>query len=124
VYLAWDPSGSDTAHGVRGFNKDFAYARVNAFVDADRIPATGGTLATRVFEAYLPGTYERTNRMTVPVGSANEAWYGYYVAVHTVTGTAGIIRSGWMVLFDSPGSYTKQETDTLRVGFVSSWARA
>ena len=120
----WDPA-TNSVHGVRGFNTSFAYARVNAFASEDRIPATGASLSgAGAWEAYVVGTYERTYRMTVPVGSGNEAWYGYYTSTNVTTGSAGWIRSGWMVLFDGPATYTKQETDTLRVGYVSSWARA
>ena len=125
VFWAWNPSSAvPTALGVRVFPASVAYARVAAFGTSDRYPSSDVSLATTFRVPYVPGSRERTLRGTVPVGSANFAWYGYYIGWHSPTGTAGRINSGWMVRFDNPSTLTKVDTDTLRVGFVSSWDRA
>lgn len=74
---------------------------------------------------YTPGSHQRVKRFTVGAGDANAPWYGFSITYYTgVSGSAPFNRMGWIVLFDDPVTYTKQSTDTLRVGFVSTWARA
>jgi len=70
--------------------------------------------------AYVAGSFQRPKRCTVPTGSFNQQWNQYMM----MQGTAGNQNGGLYVKFTSPTAYTKKSTDTLRVGLISSWARA
>lgn len=69
-------------------------------------------------QVYVPGTHERLYRATFSSAEGNGPWYGY------------AFRSGANIgarvefLFDEPASFTKLDTETVRVGALLSWARA
>ncbi|HEX7040827.1 MAG TPA: hypothetical protein VF202_11960 [Trueperaceae bacterium] len=121
-FNVWNPSSANI-QVVRRITSALAYARQNAVtsqIDPDPNTISGDNVA---LEAYVAGTHQRIKRRTIAAGSLNAAWYGFIVA-STSGGNFSTNRSGWLVLFTDPASYTKQNTDTLRLGLVSSWARA
>ena len=81
-------------------------------------PATDGFTAT--IPAYVNGSYERIRRYTTTTAQWNAALPGF-----TMRSSGGPSDVGGLTLaFDDPATYTKASTDTLRVGFVSTWSRA
>lgn len=126
---AWNPSSTTTTTiGVKRLTSRPPYARIGTMTsDGLSDPSAGGNsgLATFTRLTYVGGTYSRTRRATVPAGSGNDAWYGFVIMqLSPIPSYPNGRHSGWFALFDSPATYTKQNTDTLRVGFVSTWARA
>ena len=115
VFTIWNPAlvGDSATYAV---SSSFAYARTSA---PSGFIAASETLMT--LEDYVPGSYERIQRATFTTAQANTALYGFRFAGGTI-GTA--INRGWIIRFDDPATYTKLDTDTLRVGLVSAWARA
>lgn len=81
-------------------------------------PSVGSSEVSGAFESYVAGSLQRIVRSTFGTAQENAAWGGF-----TFSFTSSE-NGGLMVDFDSPASYTKSDTDTLRVGVVLSWARA
>lgn len=126
IFGIWQPGGTvDNEIGVCRMPSDKAYARIlGGFASGDTDPSnTTGTLpSTFSWSGYTAGTYQRLRRSTVPTASLNGAWYGWILR-----GSGSSARSeycGFMVNFGAPSTYTKASTDTLRVGLLSTWARA
>jgi len=119
-FNVWNPSSANT-QAVRRITSALAYSRQNAVTS--QIDPNQNTSSTHnvALEAYVAGTHQRIKRGTIAAASLNAAWHGF---IFSSTAATTANRSGWLVLFTSPGSYTKQNTDTLRVGLISSWARA
>lgn len=125
VIQVWDPAGSYinygtspslfTNVGVRRISAAWTYA-LNTNPTTD--PSGSGSLANVSLQVYSTGTYTRLRRFTVPVGSGNAAWGGWQINLND-----GLTR-GWALYFTSPATYTKVNTKTLRVGLISTWARA
>lgn len=118
----WNPY-SVTSQAVRRITSTLAYARRDAVTT--QIDPNANTSSSHALSlgSYVAGTYQRTKRTTIAAGSLNAAWFGFIMSSNS-SGNFPTNRSGWLVLFDDPASYTKQNTDTLRLGLVSSWARA
>ncbi len=126
VWDAWVPhkQGLD---GVRAVTNDgVTYARDSALeTGADLDPQTSTNTApqgTYSTPSYANGSFQRIKRWELSAGQLNRAWHGY--ALTGGSSSVSTRRSGWLVVFDGSTSYTKVNTDTLRVGFVSTWARA
>lgn len=99
---------------------DRSYASTGISGHVDPASNSGADYAAGSFAAYTPGSFTRTQRWTTPTGLGNAAWHGFIItkdntSVSTTTGA-------FVVLFDG-SSYTKVDTDTLRVGLVHTWAR-
>ena len=99
--------------GIVPFASAVAYAR--------SVSNTISNVQSLATETYVSGSYQRIKRATFAAGEANGALYGIATATARVAASR---YSGWMLVFDSPATYTKQSTDTLRAGFISSWDRA
>ena len=114
VFMVWDPPRG-TGPGANAVNSSWVYSRSTA-------PwPMAGTSQSLTLAGYTPGSHERTKRATFTTAQANAALYGFRVS----GGTIGVdTQRGWVIRFDTPATYTKQDTDTLRIGLVSSWARA
>jgi hypothetical protein len=93
-----------TRNGVR-ITSSAAYARIGT-------PAFSSSFAG-AFEAYTPGTYTRIWRATQDAASDAAAWHGF---------SSSNSGGGWIVRFADP--YTKADTDTLRIGFITEVGRA
>lgn len=123
VFLAWNPYFSGGSF-VR-FAVAKTYSRTPstwASTDTEPIGNTTAAVATFSGEAYVAGSHQRIYRATFPAGAGNAAWYGF--GRTSTYSNDQYRRRGWHVMFVDPVSYTKASTDTLRAGFVSSWARA
>ena len=115
VFTVWNPP-VETGPAAYAVSSSWVYSRTSA--PSGFIAASAQPLA---LVEYTPGSYERIKRATFTTAQANTALYGFRVAA----GTVGIaFNRGWLIRFDSPTTYTKADTDTLRIGLVSSWARA
>lgn len=125
IFGIWDPAGAwDSEIGVARLVTNRTYARTGSWASGDTDPIETGTTCYSTFSwaAYTPGSYERVRRSTVPTATGNAVWNGWVLrgsGLSTRTSYAGFHLG-----FDSPATYTKVSTDTLRVGLVSSWARA
>jgi len=83
---------------------------------------SGSAASTPVQETYVSGSRQRIKRATFAAGTAVGPIYGFRFRINTEAQNAW--DAGWRVVFSSPASYVKANTDTLRVGIVSTWARA
>ena len=124
VFNAWNPA---TAVGRwRAIIKDPVTWDRNGMLNNDGhfSPSwgTGANMGALTQEVYTTGTYSRWERALADVGEGNHAWLGFIFAGST-SYTPGR-GTGAAFIFTDPLTYTKQNTDTLRVGMVRSWARA
>ena len=70
-------------------------------------------------EAYVPGSHQRLRRATFATSKANSTWVGIMFAY---SGTSG--RNATLAVnFDPTKSFVKDDTKTVRVGMLSTWAR-
>lgn len=128
VFGVWHPA--DATRSNEG-NVNNAYARRGKYRTAPTAysrtlnDSASTSVAGVALAGYTPGSHQRVKRFTVGSGDANVPWYGFSITYYTSSsGSNSFPRMGWIVLFDDPVTYTKQSTDTLRFGFVSTWARA
>lgn len=121
--IIFDPS-TPSPSGVRRIVNPWAYTRIGVPPGVSDLEPNTGQSSTLsglgVLSAYTPGSHQRAKRWTVPPGSGNSAWLGAWVS----SASAATVDGAWVILFDSPASYTKADTDELRFGLVSTWARA
>ncbi len=129
IFRTWEP-GSTTNAGTGSSNQTIAGLRLSDDVPYSMAsgPAAGSWsgqgnqhLVSR--PVYVTGSHERIKRFSFDSGAQTGVWYG--------CGTAGrntfnnfFYANGWMMRFLDPASYTKAAGDSLRFGFVSTWARA
>lgn len=122
-FLSWNPGVTGGSFTRIAVAKTYA-TLPSGGSDSDYEPAgnTTAPIAEFALEPYVAGSFQRIARATFPTGSGNAAWYGFG---RTGRWSSYFYREGgWWVLFDSPATYTKESTDTLRAGLISSWARA
>lgn len=109
VGVAWVSTGTSVTY-VRRLTSG-SYNRVTM------VTGTGQT-TTMAWEAYVGDSHQRLRRRTLPAAATeyNGVWngIGFYVG----------IDGGFAFVFDDPATFTKVNTHTLRVGFISTWARA
>jgi hypothetical protein len=122
----WNPM-PESPPFLRRFTSAWAYARSGSgpiASDIDPLGNFGGSVAPGpTFVSYTPGSHQRVKRWTVGAGTANTAWHG--AAIGLTSGFGGFNnQSFFALLFTSPATYTKVNTDELRFGLVSTWARA
>jgi len=124
VFLAWNPYGTGGASLTRiAVAKTYAPSPASGLsTDFEPSDSTSTKIASFTNEAYTSGNHELVRRATFPTGAGNAAWYGFGATASY--SSEQYRREGWWVLFDSPATYTKASTDTLRVGLKSTWARA
>lgn len=122
IFEQWNPQKSGSfgvsARRVRialAYTRESSAQMNSTYVD----PETG--LAASA-ETYSAGSYQRIRRVTFPTGTANGEWHGIWFSDSTFNQSAR--HGGIHVQFDGPAFYEKVNTDTLRVGLVSTWARA
>ena len=128
VWHAWDPTSlspqTDTAT-LRRITGDIAYARTGMLGTSDQEPsATGSGIVDFVLATYAAGSFQRVKRATVASAAQDVAWQGYQFSWRRSGANTVARLGGWVVMLDDPKTYTKANTDTLRVGFVGTWARA
>jgi len=111
VFAVWNPAGTSLAPVA--YTSDQAYTRFDTTNPGSALTSLNG------WQPYTPGSFQRTFRYTIPTGSLNTTWH----AIKCGTGSGGD-RAGLLIVFDNPATYTKQNTDTVRIGWVSSWSRA
>ena len=120
VFNVWNPARSVTGIYLKRITADLPYGRQNVHTNNSTVsPGGNGGVSGWTWEAYVPGAHERLQRVTLSAATENGTWHGFLVG-----GSFDDAWTGWLVHFDSPATYTKVNTDTLRVGLVSSWARA
>lgn len=129
IFAFWNPALTQvTAMGVSRLTVDKTYARTGiSWSGGDQdgaVTTTTGALGNFAWQGYTPGTHQRVKRATVPTGAGNAAWRGFVIRPSAANSGTNGSTAGLLVDFDSPATYTKVNTDTLRVGIVSSWARA
>lgn len=121
VFSRWNPA-------LLGFNyfgritSVTAYTRLGTTLSASPEGSSAANGFTSSLEAYVSGSHQRVKRATAGAATANGDFYGFHFTQAATS--AAQYRSGWLVLLDNPTTYTKTNTDTLRAGLVSSWARA
>lgn len=121
IFHVWSPTEAsavivDAPNGGRHATAR-AYSRTPAFG-----PAAADNSTSSEIEAYVPGSHQRIKRLVFGEAAGNGANFGYRFRANNWDQTG--FDGGWEILFTSPASYTKSDTDVLRVGVVSSWARA
>ena len=125
VFKAWSPPNIAPLSARRRITGSVTYARTAAYTSTSIVdPATNAIAPFVTVEPYVPDSFERIKRHTSAAGEMNTAWHGFAFVNNINQLNNELNRSGWFVQFVSPASYTKADTDTLRVGTVSSWARA
>jgi hypothetical protein len=121
LWLASSGASGLNANTVRVLVNRRAYSRTMALTagSTDVLPATNtaGYAATSTQSAYTPGSYTRTSYWTVPAANGNRSWLGFVLNGGNVT------THGFYCVFSDPQEYTKVDTDTMRFGLVSTWAR-
>lgn len=122
IFEQWNPSKTSPAGvSARRVYVSLAYTRESASqMNSSVVEPETGIAASA--EAYVGGSYERIRRVTFATGQSNGAWYGIWFSDSTFNQSQR--HGGIHVQFDDPTTYTKVNTDTLRVGLVSTWARA
>jgi len=108
----YSPSSTTLARGLSPMVAAKAYAVTHG---SYTFPSGSLTIDT-----YVPGSYERIARRLVPVASQNGPIYGM-VAVNNQSLQ---YQGGWMASFTSPASFTKLDTQELRIAMKLTWARA
>lgn len=120
----WNPAFSNASVGLARVENAKAYNPVNGvastYSSGDFDPSSTSLLDDAANETYVSGSYERIKRATVSTGDANGAWEGAFIGDKRSKSKYAF----WLMLFDSPATYTKESTDTLRVGIKQTWARA
>ena len=111
VFNVWNPNGPTL--GVVAYTSDQAYTRFDATSPGNQLTRLNG------WQPYTPGSFQRTFRYTIPTGSLNTTWHAIRFQVDQSSN-----RGGLLIVFDNPPTYTKSDTDTVRIGWVSSWSRA
>lgn len=128
----WRPDTTDWTAGVgfmrvagaRAIDVATSYARTGVVTTANAEPQAG-TYVGLALAAYVAGSHERAKQATIPAGSGNFPWYGFQFGGGDGEGTTATTRyTGFLCVFDDPTTYTKVDTDTMRVGMISTWARA
>lgn len=121
LFNVWNPNAAPFNIFLKRITGERAYGRAAVYINnSDNVsPGGAGGVSGWAWEAYVPGAHERLKRVTLSTATENGDWYGYLVS-----GDSDHAVSGWLIHFDGPSTYTKANTDTLRVGLVSSWARA
>jgi len=101
-----------------GFAGLFYGTRLTSAISYSRTvnPPAGGTVRSSVNEPYVAGTRELIKYVTMLTADENAPWYGF--TCRTSSGSTEY----FFLVFDSP--YTKQNTDTLRIGIKATWDRA
>jgi hypothetical protein len=119
----WNPSTVGLA-ALRRITTALSYGRTGRITTNTQMDPAGNDSSSfsLALQSYTLGSYQRIKRVTIPTGSLNAPWYGYIISASSTF--SGYNRAGWLVLFANPATYTKNDTDTLRVGIISSWARA
>lgn len=112
MFHVWNPKSNVT--GIIAYSGAWPYQRIEGTFFGSQISVTG------VLQPYTPGTHQLIKRWVVPEGRFNFAW----TAVRVQPAQNASQDGGWVIVFSAPASYTKVNTDTLRIGLVSSWARA
>jgi hypothetical protein len=122
--IAWTQAVGFTRNaGMKRLKTTETFARVGTVTTSTQ--ADAAVNSSIVLAVYSSGTYQRIKRATCPVGSDNAAWHGFLLAGGDGEGTSALSQySGFLLVFDDPATYTKVNTDTLRVGMISTWARA
>ena len=122
VFKVWNPQHV-TALGRRRLPISKAYGRVGVWTSSGDIsPNSSTSVPPDLVLVPYTGSYQRITRHTSSAAQENGDWYGY-AFTNITAGNFPVNRSGWFVAFSSPATYTKVDTDSLRVGLVSSWAR-
>lgn len=122
VFHLWEPTLA--ANQVRRITSAYSYVRVGP--GAPSLSNTGAVSAEPVVRgSYVPDSFQITKRATIGVAAENAEWHGaYFGGSWTSTPIQPEERAAWNIIFVSPATYLKQETDTIRFGFLSTWARA
>lgn len=119
VLTCWSPGLNNV---VRRITAASTWTRTTSSTAPGSIVVEDGTaLATVAPISYSSGSFERVKQGTIPTGSGNAAWYGVMIPGSS---TETYRYGGHVTLFTSPTTYTKVNTDTMRVGIRSTWARA
>lgn len=122
VFRAWNPSQtiplSSSSYGGTAYTAARAYARVDT-VDRSTNAVWGAAVT---LDTYVDGSFTRTKRATLSAAQANGAIYA--LSLQSNFGGFANQMAGLHVEFTDPATYTKVNTDTLRMGLVATWARA
>lgn len=110
LFMTWAPVSTFITNALM-FTSNQSYNRVGNI--------SGAPTVTRELVPYVPGSHESIKRFTFNAGQYNTDLYGAAFRASS-SGQNG----GHVFLFDDPATYEKQNTDTLRIGLVSTWARA
>lgn len=114
IFRVWNPAIS-TGPAAYAVSSSWSYSRTT------NPTVMSGTQVLLSLVDYTPDSLQRVKRATFSTAQANADLRGF----RFVSGTVGVpFNRGWVIRFDDPETYTKVNTDTLRVGLVSSWARA
>ncbi len=135
------PGGTDiTLSGVQGWGGGYtfldsmlaalwpghssgAFASLHGTQTTDRTQAinTSGVVAKNITrDAYAAGTYTRRYRATYSTADANKAWSGWAFVWSTST---SFMNPSFRFVFDTPDSFTKDNTHTLELLLDVSWSR-
>ena len=121
TFQIWNPRESIPTQASFGaafaFTSPFAYQRI---VDVNG--ANASSVATAAPQAYVNDSFEAIKRSAFGTGQANAALHT--LGMGSFFGGSGSQTASLLIEFDDPATYTKANTDTLRVGIVSTWARA
>jgi hypothetical protein len=116
----WNPFVANTI-GIRRVPASWAYTRVGSIVPAfDPSANVSASAVSLSLGAYTPDSYQRVKRGTLGAGQLNTQWHAVAFTRHL---SPADIFAMWLLIFSSPSSYTKADTNTLRFGLVSTWAR-
>lgn len=120
LFDLWNPvlNPSATTGHVTPLEVAYPYARTRT--TPFRVMA-GSYFTAMPMQTYTAGTFQRTRRVDVPTSQFNQAIYGY--AFMWGVGSVDIHQGGFVCAFNGPATYAKDNTETMRLGFISSWAR-
>ena len=123
MFDTWDPSGSERSNngGMRAIVSPVSWNRAPTWTTQIEPNSSSSGVGNISNEAYLTGSYEREFRIGTTAANLNAVWYGFMVS-HSNTSPSS--RRGFAVLFDNPTTFEKLDTDTIEVGYISTWNRA
>ena len=109
--------------GASGDLKRFAlYTTATPSSEPD-VAASNAHEASITDEDYVPGSHTLTQFATYNEAVGNGPAYGYVLRQVTLTGQGDGGEYGYRVAFQSPTTFEKEDTHTLRLAVDLSWAR-